>query len=248
MCSCCLEEAVELSSDIVRVLNFTYGSLSKCFAEEDNHSNLDHLFFLFFSRLVDLAATSSPDSEAIPCSISEFGSTASVAHFIQLPRDAQFQIDAALNEMEAMDYRDWVCKFSLLIFSYSFDVPIYCTAHLKFCLVQNEDPLDCQRLYTIIGSCLYHKNYLLGSHLPDEDLISVHSFLKEYGVLNLVRRESVKTLVIWKQVYPHIAHLESSEEVYNHALIQNGKWFLLVVGYEHDLLAVILESGGCTAK
>ena len=27
---------------------------------------------------------------------------------IQLPRDAQIQVDAALSEMEAMDYRDWV--------------------------------------------------------------------------------------------------------------------------------------------
>lgn len=38
----------------------------------------------------------------------KFRSAFSVASFIQLPRDAQIQIDAALSEMEAMDYRDWV--------------------------------------------------------------------------------------------------------------------------------------------
>lgn len=38
----------------------------------------------------------------------KFSSTFSVANSIQLPRDAQIQIDAALSEMEAMDYRDWV--------------------------------------------------------------------------------------------------------------------------------------------
>lgn len=38
----------------------------------------------------------------------KFRSSFSVANFIQLPRDAQIQIDAALSEMEAMDYRDWV--------------------------------------------------------------------------------------------------------------------------------------------
>jgi hypothetical protein len=38
----------------------------------------------------------------------KFRSAFSVANFIQLPRDAQLQIDAALSEMEAMDYRDWV--------------------------------------------------------------------------------------------------------------------------------------------
>lgn len=38
----------------------------------------------------------------------KFRSAFSIASFIQLPRDAQIQIDAALSEMEAMDYRDWV--------------------------------------------------------------------------------------------------------------------------------------------
>jgi len=38
----------------------------------------------------------------------KFRSAFSVASFIRLPRDAQIQIDAALSEMEAMDYRDWV--------------------------------------------------------------------------------------------------------------------------------------------
>lgn len=40
----------------------------------------------------------------------KFRSAFSVASFIQLPRDAQIQIDAALSEMEAMDYRDWVYR------------------------------------------------------------------------------------------------------------------------------------------
>jgi len=43
----------------------------------------------------------------------KFRSAFSVASFIQLPRDAQIQIDAALSEMEAMDYRDWVYRYSL---------------------------------------------------------------------------------------------------------------------------------------
>lgn len=48
----------------------------------------------------------------------KFRSAFSVANFIQLPRDAQIQIDAALSEMEAMDYRDWVYEylFKLLFF------------------------------------------------------------------------------------------------------------------------------------
>jgi len=109
--------------------------------------------------------------------------------------------------------------------------------------------MDCQRLYTILGSCIYHKCHLLGSHLPHEDLIDVHSFLRHNGLLNLVSQEQVKCLVLWKQIYPsscNRGNVDSNDG--DQLLIPNGKWFLLVVGYGHDLLAVLLESGGCTAK
>lgn len=113
--------------------------------------------------------------------------------------------------------------------------------------MQNHDPLECQRLYTILGSCLYHKKYLLGSHLPAEDLVQVHSFLRRHGLINLINNEQVKSLIIWKRIYPascvnrKIAWEE--DNVYPLA----DRWFLLIVGYGHDLLAVVLESGGCTA-
>lgn len=110
--------------------------------------------------------------------------------------------------------------------------------------------MDCQRLYTILGSCIYHKCHLLGSHLPHEDLIDVHSFLRHNGLLNLVNQEQVKCLVLWKQIYPSSCNRGNIDVGSNsdQFLIPNGKWFLLVVGYGHDLLAVLLESGGCTAK
>ncbi|KAK2587178.1 hypothetical protein KPH14_002926 [Odynerus spinipes] len=227
---CSLQEAVMLSADIVRTLEFTYQSLTKCFTNQENHDYIDHFFFLILQRLLGIKNsednTDNPKSETDLQSFTrnlenyKFKSTFSVAHFIHLPRDAQIQIDAALNEMEAMDYRDW-----------------------------NEDPMDCQRLYTILGSCIYHKCYLLGSHLPHEDLIEIHAFLRQNGLLNLVNTEPVKSLVIWKRVYPLSCNRGNIDtHASNQPLVPNGKWFLLIVGYEHDLLAVLLESGGCTAK
>jgi len=64
-----------------------------------------------------------------------------------------------------------------------------------------------------------------------------------------MNQEQVKCLVLWKQIYPSscnrgIIDGGSSDQF----LMPNGKWFLLVVGYGHDLLAVLLESGGCIAK
>ncbi|KAL2738786.1 protein inturned [Vespula squamosa] len=227
---CSLEEANMLSADIVKTIEFTYQSLTKCFTNQENYDSIDHFFFLIIQRLLDIKNsednTNSSKSEIdLQCCTRnlenyKFKSSFSVAHFVHLPRDAQIQIDAALNEMEAMDYRDW-----------------------------NEDPMDCQRLYTILGSCIYHKCYLLGSHLPHEDLIEIHAFLRQNSLLNLVNTEPVKSLVIWKRVYPlscNRGNIETHSS--NQPLVPNGKWFLLIVGYEHDLLAVLLESGGCTAK
>ncbi|XP_012278022.1 protein inturned isoform X2 [Orussus abietinus] len=226
---CSLQEAVELNADIVRVLEFCHQTLSKCFSEEENHCSLDHFFTLNFFYLlrtkdltvdIDLNKTfPEVQDEGNNTKKYEFESIMSAAHHVRLPRDAQIQIDAALNEMEAMDYRDW-----------------------------NEDPMDCQRLYTILGSCLYHKSYLLGSHLPHEDLIEVHSFLRRNGLLSLISKEPLKTLVIWRKVYPLSCgrgHLDGASRALQ---VPNGQWFLLVVGYDHELLAVLLESGGCTAK
>ncbi|KAL6436477.1 hypothetical protein ACFW04_004751 [Cataglyphis niger] len=223
---CTSQEAIKITEDIVRTLEFTYQSLTKCFTSVENHSSLDHFFTLFINRLLNIKDTdarknvSKSENSTENVENYKFRSAFSIASFIQLPRDAQIQIDAALSEMEAMDYRDW-----------------------------NEDPMDCQRLYTILGSCIYHKCHLLGSHLPHEDLIDVHSFLRHNGLLNLVNQEQVKCLVLWKQIYPsscNRGHIDDSSS--DQFLIPNGKWFLLVVGYGHDLLAVLLESGGCTAK
>ena len=65
--------------------------------------------------------------------------------------------------------------------------------------------------------------------------------------MNLINNEQVKSLVIWKRVYPSscIARKLAWQEENIYSL--PDKWFLLIVGYGHDLLVVVLESGGCTA-
>ncbi|XP_058793865.1 protein inturned [Phymastichus coffea] len=221
---CCnKQEAIELSMDIVCTLAFTNENVSKCFVKEENHMYLDHFFYLLYSRLYKDKITlnrndfdndkSKNTDETRQC---DFNFILPTVQTIQLPRDAQIQIDAALSEMEAMDYRDW-----------------------------NQDPIECQRLYTILGSCLYHRKYLLGSHLPAEDLLQVHSYLRRHGLINLVNTEQVKSAVIWKKVYPSSCMNRKWPEEHVSTLLD--QWFLLVVGCGHNLLAVLLESGGCTA-
>ncbi|KAJ8678809.1 hypothetical protein QAD02_014596 [Eretmocerus hayati] len=224
---CCnKQEAIGLSKDIICCLNFLNKDMSSCFTDEQNHGYLDHFFYLFFSWLIkdsNMWKKNGLDNIKFNQSYDrmrhcDFNFLQAAVHSLQLPRDAQIQIDAALNEMEAMDYRDW-----------------------------NQDPMECQRLYTILGSCLYHRRYLLTSHLPAEDLIQVHSYLRRNGIIHLMNVESVKSLVIWRRVYPTscINRKLITEDDKSSSL--TDRWFLLVVGYGHNLLAVILESGGCTA-
>lgn len=92
--------------------------MTKCFTSVENHSSLDHFFTLFIHRLLNIKDLYKDTDARKNLSKSEnstenvenykFRSAFSIASFIQLPRDAQIQIDAALSEMEAMDYRDWV--------------------------------------------------------------------------------------------------------------------------------------------
>lgn len=107
-----------MTEDIVRTLEFTYQSLTKCFSNPENQSSLDHFFILIMHRLVNIKDSYNnadakkhivePQNTVESMENYKFKSAFSVASFIQLPRDAQIQIDAALSEMEAMDYRDWV--------------------------------------------------------------------------------------------------------------------------------------------
>lgn len=90
-------------------------SLTRCFTFPENHSSLDHLFFLVYQRV--LVKKSYTDTNGLAqlnmryaniAQECEFETNLHAAHLIHLSRDALIQIDAALNEMEAMDYRDWV--------------------------------------------------------------------------------------------------------------------------------------------
>lgn len=78
----------------------------------------------------------------------------------------------------------------------------------------------------VIGSCVYHKGYLLGSHFSKEDLLNVHSFFRQNGLIQLFRREPVKSLVIWREVYPYSVDFNEPCSVPNYF----RRWFLIIIG------------------
>jgi hypothetical protein len=232
---CVLHEAVQVTADLVRSLQFSYQTLSQAFTNQDHRRALDHFFSLFFARLLSSGLWPSAQQSVFLQDIStraalpapaQFEDLLPAAHWIPLPREAQMQLDEVLNELEANDFGD-----------------------------MSEDNTRCQRLYTIIGTCIYHKGYLLASHLARSDLVDVHAFCRQQGLLHLGRSEPVRSLVVWREVFPASCNRGLAEPVVPHPPTTTspyqppqGRWFLLIVGKGQEMLVVLLESGGCTVR
>ena len=53
-----------------------------------------------------------------------------------------------------------------------------------------------------MGSCLFHKGYLLSSHLPSrEDLLDLLMLMKHLKLLGLTRVSPVHQIVAWHEVF-----------------------------------------------
>ncbi|KAJ8939447.1 hypothetical protein NQ318_023073 [Aromia moschata] len=217
-----VQEIVLINNEIIRLLQFCYETVDNCFTNEQFLVQVDHFFSRFFARVLSsgLWATAQQfvelqnlDAKSLQISPCQFEELLLVAPTLSLPDEAQMQIDDALTELEASDYREW-----------------------------NEEPLDCQRLFTVLGSALYHAGYLLATHLIHEDLMDVHCFCKQQGLFHLSRTEPVKSLVLWKEIFPYSCNRIDNVKV----KVPGGKRYLLIVGSAKDLLAVIMEAGGCT--
>uniref|UniRef100_A0A8C0IWE6 Protein inturned n=1 Tax=Chelonoidis abingdonii TaxID=106734 RepID=A0A8C0IWE6_CHEAB len=114
--------------------------------------------------------------------------------------------------------------------------------------IKSEDYYDMRRLYMILGSCLFYKGYLIGNHLPKEDLIDIALYSRHYCLLPLAAEQRIGQLVIWREVFPH-HHLQPSElSGVTGYREPEARYFLLIVGLRHFMLCVLLETGGCTSK
>uniref|UniRef100_A0A667GVB5 Protein inturned n=1 Tax=Lynx canadensis TaxID=61383 RepID=A0A667GVB5_LYNCA len=114
--------------------------------------------------------------------------------------------------------------------------------------IKSEDYYDMRRLYTILGSSLFYKGYLICSHLPKDDLIDIAIYCRHYCLLPLAAKQRIGQLVIWREVFPQ-HHLQPSTDS-NTEVFQEpeGRYFLLIVGLKHYMLCVLLEAGGCASK
>ncbi|KAL0830697.1 hypothetical protein ABMA28_002831 [Loxostege sticticalis] len=199
--------------NIVRILELLYGSLKSCFTKPNNVDKLDSLFSQIF--VTSLVGNKSSSERKTALSVTIFEDLLA-AHAVTLPLEVKVQIDDAITELEAADYREWT-----------------------------DDVENFQRLYTVIGSCLYYSGHLLSSHLQDDDLKEINAYLKLTGILRLSVEKDLEKLVLWKEVFI-CEHRKQNKNDGNEFRIPDGRWFLLLVGRGHFLLATLMEAGGCT--
>lgn len=121
---CSIKEIKLLFCEVLRMLEFCYGSIERCFDNSCFKEELDHFFSRFFARVLSSGlwsnAEQSVDIKELPNKAEKespplFEDLLSGGRFLTLPVDVQMQIDDALTELEASDYREWV----------GIEIPIY---------------------------------------------------------------------------------------------------------------------------
>ncbi|XP_035215926.1 protein inturned-like isoform X2 [Stegodyphus dumicola] len=122
-------------------------------------------------------------------------------HWVPLPVDLKTEIDDILSELESSDFESSCHGF-----------------------------YGNQRIYGILGSCIFYKGYLLSNHLPKSDLLDFHLFLHHHHILKLTRMQPVSKIIIWHEVFPS-RHQEPS--VVNPDFQEtSGRYFMLIVAMD----------------
>lgn len=100
--------AKKVVGDIVRQFEFLYGSLKTCFTKPNNVDKLDSLFARVFVTLI--INNKGIKNEGVRNDGVYFEDMLA-AHTVTLPLEVKVQVDDAITELEAADYREWVNKY-----------------------------------------------------------------------------------------------------------------------------------------
>ncbi|XP_067849600.1 protein inturned isoform X2 [Heptranchias perlo] len=168
---------------------------------------LDHFFSLYFQRAIQpakLNCSASPSSQCYSSSSTLFLDSLPGVRWLTLSQDIKVDIDTALSDLESANFGEL-----------------------------SEDYYDMRRLYAILGSCLFFKGYLIGNHLPKDDLLDIALYCQHYCLLPLAAEQRIGQLVIWRETFPY-RHLVSSQELIIEGYQEpKGRYFLLIVGLYH---------------
>jgi hypothetical protein len=104
----------------------------------------------------------------------------------------------------------------------------------------SDDFYDAAREFNILGACLFHRGRLLASHLTRDDMIDVLLWCQFNQILPLTRTQPVQQIVNWSEIYLTRRSVKPTAA----GDAADVRTFLLAVGLGHQVLGVILETGG----
>uniref|UniRef100_M0R7I8 Protein inturned n=1 Tax=Rattus norvegicus TaxID=10116 RepID=M0R7I8_RAT len=217
-----LPQLRNMTEDVAQTLKFMYGSLDSAFCQVENTPRLDHFFSLFFERALrpgKLHLSASPSAQQYDAASAVLLDNLPGVRWLLLPQELKVELDTALSDLEAADFQEL-----------------------------SEDYYDMRRLYTILGSSLFYKGYMVCSHLPKDDVVEIAAYCRQYCLLPLAAQQRIGQLIIWREVFPQ-HHLQPATDSDPEAFQEpEGRYFLLIVGLRHYMLCVLLEAGGCASK
>ena len=204
------EEVSQVVRDTVRVLRLSHRTLAHAFAPK-NEGDLHQFFSVLFLDLLlglDKGQGGLLDVSAVLSpNPARFQEHLPAVQLLHLPADLKFQVDDALTQLESADFQEF-----------------------------SPDFYDSPREFNILGTCLFHKGFLVASHLSPDDLVDVVIWCQFHQILPLTRMHAVHQIVTWSEVFPSRVNSPFGEQ-------PGARTFLLVVGLGFQVLAVVLESG-----
>ena len=223
---CNADDVRRITRDAARVLRLKHGSLAAAFSTR-NHAELDRMFSVMLLdellRISDSVRAPPPFDIAAVLARNppRFSERLPASHWLNLPDDIKFQVDDAMNQFESSDFQDFTDDF--------YDLP---------------------REFNIVGSCVFHKGYLIASHLSGEDAVDVRMWCDFNKLLGLTRQSPVHQVVAWSEIFLTRKRRRRRRKSggARHCEEQDGRNFLLLVGLGHQLLGAVLQTGGCAAR
>lgn len=75
------------------------------------------------------------------------------------------------------------------------------------------------------------QNYLLCSHLPNEDLYDLYLYLKHQCLFSVCEEQPIGQLVVWREVFPTRQCYDLEEEqMFGYTEPVDASWYWLIVG------------------
>ncbi|XP_048243653.1 protein inturned-like isoform X1 [Haliotis rufescens] len=221
-------------ADIVRLLRFLVGSVEDALRQNKHRHLVDEIFSLLFKSISgetrsgpvnqihnhpSLVKAAVNQNLSLPPLVGTFAHSGHV-QYLPLSDEIMEHTSGILTDFEASDFVDMSDNF-----------------------------YGCRRSYTVLGSGVFYKGHLLCSHLSRDDLVDIHLYLSHHMLLTLTANQKVSQLVIWREIFPTRFCYDVSEINNTFGYSEpHARWFLLVVGLKHGLLAVLLEAGGCATQ